>query len=360
MLLNPFNAIKQQLADVPDIKLITWYNDQVKAGVLHTEPVILIEFPDELNTETLNRQSQQAGLLTRVHVIHKLHTDKDGSIKQNIMQLHEDAATAIFDRLHEFAKEGPNGTELSSNERIAYRLDMDNPGWAITTQDFDCLLYQPVVSSPYAISAKPGPKIIPDNSRHEFITVTMPEIGSVWIAGETYQITWDQFLLSGDVAIYLINPDGTQTTISANADCGSFAWAIPKDIEPDNNYKIRVISNDNLAIFGDSAKFEVAAPGPLEYITVTTPNGGELWLAGSLQTIRWDMLLNSGGVKIELFDGKTLLFVIAVNAPGNFFTWNITPNIPIGDKYIIKVTSNDNPLIYDQSDNYFSIINPKK
>ena len=42
------------------------------------------------------------------------------------------------------------------------------------------------------------------------------------------------------------------------------------------------------------------------------------------------------------------------------FTWQIAPNLPYvpGDNLKIKITDDSNSTIYDESDNFFSIVEP--
>lgn len=47
-----------------------------------------------------------------------------------------------------------------------------------------------------------------------------------------------------------------------------------------------------------------ACPDPLPTITVTSPNGGESWVAGGTQTITWTSTNPSGFVNILLSAGR--------------------------------------------------------
>lgn len=361
MLLKPYQIIKQQLIAIEGIKLITWFNNQIKAGTLHTVPIVLIEFPEGLTPETLNRQEQQAELIIRVHLVSKLHSDKDGSVQDSLMETHEQLAQLIYNQLHGFSYEENDEQIINSLDRTTYLLDMDNPGLAISSQEFECLLYQPTVTPMYVPHEKPPPEIIPDNSREEFIDLTSPAGGEELIAGEVCTITWDQFLLHGNVKIELIN-EGLEMSeiINDEAYGNSFDWQIPDEITLDENYKIKISSLNNTDIFDISDEFEIGEGLPDEFITILTPNGGETWVQGENYNILWDQYLLSGNVKITLFNRTDPVLTISNNAPGTSFNWTIPVVVGYSRDYKIEIRGIDNPNVFDTSNNAFTINVPKK
>jgi large repetitive protein len=99
-------------------------------------------------------------------------------------------------------------------------------------------------------------------------------------------------------------------------------------------------------------------------ITVTTPNGGESWAAGSTQTIRWTYTGNPGTiVRIELFKGGVLNRTISAatfrgNGGNGSFNWTIPSNQTPGTDFVIKVTSITNAVFTDTSNTNFTISGP--
>jgi hypothetical protein len=93
-------------------------------------------------------------------------------------------------------------------------------------------------------------------------------------------------------------------------------------------------------------------------ITVTSPNGGENWQAGSSQFISWNDNL-PGNVKIELFKGGTFHSTISVSttSDGNR-TWDIPLGLAAASDYSIKITSLDSAAVFDFSDANFSVYAP--
>lgn len=93
--------------------------------------------------------------------------------------------------------------------------------------------------------------------------------------------------------------------------------------------------------------------------TVTAPNGGESWQAGTSQTILWNHDAGyHGGVAIELSNdgGNTWFHLIASHLPGTqgSYTWAIPSNTPAGTSYRIRIRRTLAPM-HDLSDADFTI-----
>ena len=109
-----------------------------------------------------------------------------------------------------------------------------------------------------------------------------------------------------------------------------------------------------------TAAFNVAPPS----ITVSAPNGGEIWSAGTTQTIRWTYTGSPGTyVKIELYNNgelnRTIYSYASVGSGGNgSYNWAIPSNQAGGSDYRIKVTSTTNSAYNDLSGGNFTITGP--
>jgi peroxiredoxin len=91
-------------------------------------------------------------------------------------------------------------------------------------------------------------------------------------------------------------------------------------------------------------------------ITVTSPNGGENWVRGTVHTITWSSFGSPGTyVKIELLKSGIVNKIIASStANDGSYSWTIgTGNL--GTDYRIRITSTSNAAITDSSDNNFAI-----
>lgn len=93
-------------------------------------------------------------------------------------------------------------------------------------------------------------------------------------------------------------------------------------------------------------------------ITVLSPNGGEKWLIGETHDILWKYEGTTIAVNIYLTCGVNQL-QLAYRYPGKEgkYSWKIE-NIQPSDYCRIKIGDSLNPLIYDISDNDFSIVSP--
>lgn len=89
-------------------------------------------------------------------------------------------------------------------------------------------------------------------------------------------------------------------------------------------------------------------------VTVTAPNGGEIFDSGSQTTISWIKAGFTENVKIELYKNNTLQSSIAASAAGTSYNWTVPTNI-YGNDFKIKVTSVTAAFINDYSNNYFTI-----
>jgi hypothetical protein len=167
--------------------------------------------------------------------------------------------------------------------------------------------------------------------------------------GENPTITWSS-ALGGNVKIELWKGGSFNSTIAASqSNSGSYTgWTVPALSGSD--FRIRVVSVANAAIFDESdANFSIGT------ISAVAPTGGALF-PGSSTTITWTSAIG-GTVKLELLkDAVVQGSPIALSAPntGSYAGWTV-PVSGSGTGYKIRVTSTDNPAIFDESVASFSI-----
>ena len=96
---------------------------------------------------------------------------------------------------------------------------------------------------------------------------------------------------------------GNSTIVASTTSDGSYNWDIPSAITPASDYTVKITSVSDPSLFDLSdAVFDITAAS---FITVTTPNGGESWQAGTQHNISWDDNI-AENVKIELIKGGVL------------------------------------------------------
>lgn len=90
-----------------------------------------------------------------------------------------------------------------------------------------------------------------------------------------------------------------------------------------------------------------------DFISITVPNGGENWPAGTTQTITWLFGGNVGtSVRLELLrGGATIASIIRPigTAGSGSFTWTISPGLPPANDYAIRLTGTTVPAATDTS-----------
>jgi len=251
----------------------------------------------------------------------------------------------------------------------------DNCSGQTLAPSFNCTVN--AVFSPTSAGSKSANLAIPSNDPDtptlnvplsgtgvQTISVTVPNGGESWDAGRTYTIRWTYSGNPGSkVKIELlkggsVNRTITSSTSKGSGGNGSYNWAIPATQAGGNDYKIRVTSTSNSSYTDTSDNnFTIVASS----ITITIPNGGENWRAGTTQSIRWTYTANPGdNVKIELLKGGSLNRTIksrtSIGSGGNgSYNWAIPSTQTAGTDYKIRITSTSNSTIKDTSDNNFTI-----
>ena len=94
-------------------------------------------------------------------------------------------------------------------------------------------------------------------------------------------------------------------------------------------------------------------------ITVLHPNGGEIFYTDSTVNIKWTFPVKNGEnnkLVILLYkDGIKLKTLTFSTENTGIFPWNISSNIPNGDKYRIRIRLEKDLSVNDFSDNDFII-----
>lgn len=203
------------------------------------------------------------------------------------------------------------------------------------------------------------------------ITVTSPNGGETWAigkAGATYPIIWSSsgFNSGATVSIFLLNATTNAhiyTIASGISNTGSYTWGT---YNTPGSYKIEVLVGDNNGSASDNSNtaFTITDVGVVQpSITVTSPNGGEVWNVGETHTITWQStgLPTGATVTISLINPdisdsniRKSYPIITVAASSGTYVWTV-PNIT-GSQAKISIFSGT--AAADLSDNYFIIAAP--
>ncbi|MBN2589192.1 MAG: hypothetical protein JXA96_04985 [Sedimentisphaerales bacterium] len=211
-----------------------------------------------------------------------------------------------------------NGSTVPSWREMWYYSD---DSWITITGDL------------YANNSDPGDDIIADEMVGKFWHSELPDEGYVW---KTIPITYNNW--ANDIA---------DNYISFMFTGGQYYGAVGQGPTTfDENWGVDKMPELTLTI--------ISNPQP---ITVTSPNGGESFQAGTPQTITWNSTGEAGeNVKIELYKNNSYLSDIAVStANDGEYTWLVPSVLPADTTYKVKIIDTSNSSTYDFSNNYFSI-----
>ena len=184
------------------------------------------------------------------------------------------------------------------------------------------------------------------------IQVTSPNGGESWAMGSTHDITWLSENFNGvNVKIdYSTNSGSDWLPVAGSTpNNGSHTWIIPSVIS--SNCRVRVSDSDGDPFDISDNDFSIVT----DRITVTSPNGGEDWCAGTVQSILWNTLL-TGNVKIEYsINGGQSWDTITTNTSNDGeYPWNISADLNTSSTCKVKISDLGGTL-WDMSNANFSI-----
>lgn len=213
--------------------------------------------------------------------------------------------------------------------------------------------------------------------KEKLLTVTSPNGGEIWKAGETYEIKWDS---SADIeGVYLDlyrNGEYIDTNLRTEAPTaikgGIYEWTIPEYLE-EGSYKIKVEGNtkERTGVAGDfsDATFKIKNENPTEASLpeIISPNGGEQWKIGTNHNIKWDCperWMDNGNFSISVVNdsGSEEMIKPMAACSSEQYTWKVGYDsegekvISSGDNFKIRLRAVAGAgELHDESDNYFSI-----
>ncbi len=184
------------------------------------------------------------------------------------------------------------------------------------------------------------------------ITVTFPNGGENLYIDSTYSIAWTSDTTNGGVKTEYSSDNGASWSdlITSMPDTGAFPWVIPNT--PSDTCLLRITDTLGSPCDTSDAVFEISEPIP--DITVTSPNGGEVWYINSIYNITWTSFATSGDVHIEYStnNGSNWSDVIASTTDDGTHPWTI-PDAP-SSNCLVRISETDgNPS--DTSDAVFEI-----
>jgi hypothetical protein len=197
------------------------------------------------------------------------------------------------------------------------------------------------------------------------ITVTSPNGGEDWALGSSHAITWSSSGVTGNVRILLFK-GGANIGIIKNdvpATAGSIDWVVGTyqggTAVPGTDYKVRIKKMQTDIMDASNREFVISAavvvPPPAGSITVLSPNGGETYSTGPLQTsvgVRWASSGVTGDVRLILKKGTETVKTVVVPSSGS--SEMSLSGVVAGNDYRIRIESL-NGAVFDESDRTFTI-----
>jgi hypothetical protein len=181
----------------------------------------------------------------------------------------------------------------------------------------------------------------------EKIAVSAPGGGQLFAVGSTCTVYWSSSG-AGSVDIILYQGGTPVTTVASTPNDGDYTWTFGTGLAAGTSYKFRVRRTDATGVFAEGTLFAV------EKITLSSPNGGSLYNAGSPCPITWTGS-GVGTVKIELYkDGVLDELLVSSTANSGSYAWTIAGAKTAGWKYRVRITHTVVSSL-DDSDNNFII-----
>lgn len=195
------------------------------------------------------------------------------------------------------------------------------------------------------------------SSQDPGLTVLAPNGSEQLHVGSRSHLMWHAVNTRGDVKIEYSTDAGDIWAVIAEAaqNTGDYEWTVPDT--PSELCLVRVSETDGEAVDISDAVFSIISPLPGE-ITVTSPNGGENWVVGSLQEITW----TAGGINNVFIEysndfGITWNTISDLTENDGSFDWEIPDSE--SDECLVRVAANDgdpDPRPWDVSNAPFSIL----
>jgi len=180
-----------------------------------------------------------------------------------------------------------------------------------------------------------------------YITILQPNGGEVWYAPDNEYIYWTSGGAAKAVAIEISRDNGSswEFITKSTLNDGEYLWRVEGPAAKECFIRI----SDALLSDTSDSKFAIQQ----RQLTITSPNGGEVWRIEKPDYITWNSMNITGNVKIEISrdNGNNWLVIAASAANNGHYEW--TAIEPASDQCLIQVSSLDYPYISDQSNNMF-------
>jgi len=188
-----------------------------------------------------------------------------------------------------------------------------------------------------------------------WIIIETPNGGEEWTAGFRYNITWVTQDVAGPLSIEYSKDNfvnDINVIVDSTENDGYFQWRVAND--PSTTVKVRITDTMDPSVFDTSDFNFTILEKPT--LTITVPNGGEIWDVGVDYNITWESSGAVSSVRIGYSKDNFMddVHEIVASTPNDgVFEWQI-PNDP-SDTVKIGIVDTNYTSIYDVSDENFTI-----
>ena len=185
-------------------------------------------------------------------------------------------------------------------------------------------------------------------------TLSSPEDGATGVPTSPL-LVWNAAAHASSYSLCLDNDPGFgNPIISENVGNVTSYQVNNLDLSTTHYWKVRAHNNTGDSPWSEVWSFTTVSPDP--FVTVTYPNGGEIWNLGEEQTITWDDNFDEN-VMIELYLGQVVMWVEPDTPSDGEYLYTPTM-LPESSDYWIKISKVDEPVVNDSSDGPFTIQPP--
>lgn len=187
------------------------------------------------------------------------------------------------------------------------------------------------------------------------ITVTAPNSATTLVAGDATNIQWTTANVGAEQLRIEVNrnyPAGTwETIIDGTPNDGTHSWAVTEPLTSAARVRISGAVHTSVSDVSN-ANFSIARRS----LTVTRPNGGQVWVIGIADTIRWTSTFPGGNVTIALnraYPNGNWDSLATTTMSSGWYRW--TPSGALTEAARVRVTSVSYAAVGDTSDADFAI-----
>jgi len=189
------------------------------------------------------------------------------------------------------------------------------------------------------------------------ITIGAPNGGEIYVLGDDVTVTWTWkgLSISNNILIEASNDNfvnSRQVVATGLPNSGAYTWTLTGATMTGSTLKIRISDGSRTTVTDMSNGYFRIRGG----LTLTKPNGGEIWGAKSPQNITWTANGNIPNIKLDYSqdNGATWQTIIASATNILSYTWTL-PDVQTAQA-LVRVSDATDDSVTDTSNAIFSIV----